>query len=1291
MLLKALLVGVAHGPPKRAVACLRHDSGAAAPELSEASLLAFCLPLGLDQQHRTERMSPEEFTFALTQGDGSRLHGFCRRFLPPAPPAGGARYAQVLCLVAEAPWAQLYFKVLEVVEALLRAQPELLVDVAAAPVLPAGSHAAAFLDALGAALAQRPALGSVVRVALPALPAPLAVSPARRVGGGADEPLALTPQLLELQVPPDCGNGPANAGVSLARLLWHVPVPALLSLIAGLLLERRVLIVGQSRDVVSGAVAAAAALIYPFRWHHIHLPLLPVGLRDYLTAPMPFLIGLPAALLPGLRALRGMEAATVIDLDLGTCEPAPGSARDDAALLPWREQLAGALHAAYGMLRSPTEHESTPLITSIMQGYCLKLLGGYRAHIWPDGSGPRSAAATPAASPRLPRPGSAGSLQGAGGGAPDDALAGHGHWFDHAGLVASHRHNERARAFLGLLRQSQLYEVWVQERLAMAASVPGGPECSDEAFERLVNAYLDNRSRRLAARLGGGVRSGLSKLGALVKKTHRRTGSFTQQALGGGGGGLSRGLAALADSPEAQRLKQLAAAFASGAGQMRRSLTGGTDLAALSIGGGAPPHGHRRAASAADGLPDGLGGGLDPSAFFDNDEEDELDAADAAAAEAAAAGGGGSARTSRNSSSSSLRDLAGSAASWTAGGAGGSAGASPTGRAGAGQPRGGSAQQPRGEPPALARRSVPAAGGEPRPPSPLIDLREGSASGSRPGGGGFLQQQATLQQAHAQHWRPPLSPSSAAAASHRSAQHLHTRAALASIAPGPLPQPPPPPRTRASGVAPAGLGGPPPPAATAVGQPAAAPAAWDPFAELAAELPGRGATTWRGAAGGGAGSGSGDGAGGGGPADADPFAFLASCCSSFSSSSAGGPPAAAAGGSGASSERGSAAGAAPDPLHFLTGCGDCRGRSGAGSVELVADGSTAAGAAGGGADQGAAPALAPSDEHERLIAAAAAARPKPAQHISRPWPAAPGMRLTSCRACGAHARPRRRGAAPLPARRGRPALLLPAPPGAQPPGAQPSPAAADFLDPFSRVDADVRSDTGSGSADKAPSSSSSGASDADKQRPAAAHFQRDALFVKRVEVQPFQQLDLAERRRVRELKEIVDAAARQGVDRGVIEEGMAKLAALVPGVVVSLDAMKAADWAKVLAAADGVVAVVISLKSTFPGLDVAAVIKRTPKLLLRPAVDVAADARQVKQMLAKAADPDAIISAVPYLLSPRELAQSLSNLEQWFPGEDPLQVLQQRPEVLTNVAEADLDADPTYGMPTNDLSAEWPA
>lgn len=86
-------------------------------------------------------------------------------------------------------------------------------------------------------------------------------------------------QHIELEIPPDFGNGSWNAGIPLARLLWHVPVQGLMTLLAALLLERRVILVAQDRDKVSAAVHAAAALLYPFRWQHIYLPLLPIALK----------------------------------------------------------------------------------------------------------------------------------------------------------------------------------------------------------------------------------------------------------------------------------------------------------------------------------------------------------------------------------------------------------------------------------------------------------------------------------------------------------------------------------------------------------------------------------------------------------------------------------------------------------------------------------------------------------------------------------------------------------------------------------------------------------------------------------------------------------------------------------------------------------------------------------------------------------------------------------------------------------------------------------------------------
>ena len=63
---------------------------------------------------------------------------------------------------------------------------------------------------------------------------------------------------------------------------------------------------------------------------------------------MPFLIGLQASQLHVLKHLP-MDEHCVIDLELGTCEPQPGSPTDDARLLPWSDRLQAALQVSQGL------------------------------------------------------------------------------------------------------------------------------------------------------------------------------------------------------------------------------------------------------------------------------------------------------------------------------------------------------------------------------------------------------------------------------------------------------------------------------------------------------------------------------------------------------------------------------------------------------------------------------------------------------------------------------------------------------------------------------------------------------------------------------------------------------------------------------------------------------------------------------------------------------------------------------------------------------------------------------
>lgn len=66
-------------------------------------------------------------------------------------------------------------------------------------------------------------------------------------------------------------------------------------------------------------------------------------LQDYLTAPMPYLIGVPAPqLLQGLEHM-GLEEVVFVDLDAGTCRLGSQDGQDmDFALLPWAHHLRAA-------------------------------------------------------------------------------------------------------------------------------------------------------------------------------------------------------------------------------------------------------------------------------------------------------------------------------------------------------------------------------------------------------------------------------------------------------------------------------------------------------------------------------------------------------------------------------------------------------------------------------------------------------------------------------------------------------------------------------------------------------------------------------------------------------------------------------------------------------------------------------------------------------------------------------------------------------------------------------------
>lgn len=91
--------------------------------------------------------------------------------------------------------------------------------------------------------------------------------------------------------PPDASGWPVGE-VSPRPLLEALRPDHLLLAFLAVLLERRVLLVGRQPRLLTLAAEALRLLLWPLRYCHVYVPVVPAGLADLLDAPTPFLMGL---------------------------------------------------------------------------------------------------------------------------------------------------------------------------------------------------------------------------------------------------------------------------------------------------------------------------------------------------------------------------------------------------------------------------------------------------------------------------------------------------------------------------------------------------------------------------------------------------------------------------------------------------------------------------------------------------------------------------------------------------------------------------------------------------------------------------------------------------------------------------------------------------------------------------------------------------------------------------------------------------------------------------------------
>ncbi|KAK7245288.1 hypothetical protein RIF29_40127 [Crotalaria pallida] len=91
----------------------------------------------------------------------------------------------------------------------------------------------------------------------------------------------------------------ASAEEALALSVWTtattcrvLSLESVLALVAGVLLEKQVVVVCPNLGVLSGTVLSIVPMIRPFQWQSLLLPVLPGKMIDFLDAPVPYIVGI---------------------------------------------------------------------------------------------------------------------------------------------------------------------------------------------------------------------------------------------------------------------------------------------------------------------------------------------------------------------------------------------------------------------------------------------------------------------------------------------------------------------------------------------------------------------------------------------------------------------------------------------------------------------------------------------------------------------------------------------------------------------------------------------------------------------------------------------------------------------------------------------------------------------------------------------------------------------------------------------------------------------------------------
>eukprot|EP00013_Stygamoeba_regulata_P028014 CAMPEP_0177643510 /NCGR_PEP_ID=MMETSP0447-20121125/8191_1 /TAXON_ID=0 /ORGANISM="Stygamoeba regulata, Strain BSH-02190019" /LENGTH=815 /DNA_ID=CAMNT_0019145805 /DNA_START=63 /DNA_END=2511 /DNA_ORIENTATION=+ len=239
------------------------------------AIISFCYPdiytrasMKPDKKSKSDGHC-ETFSFVLTDTSAGKRFGYCRRLFVEG------KFWECYCLLSTFPSFSLFATVLDIVEERRKT-----------------SSASVFTF-----------LKAVLNNDLPAPGQSINVRTFSTSGDG----------MVTYKLSRPANNDYLLDYISFGNLFKCVKLNHLLTLFSAIMEERRIILVSSKLSILSTCVDALSALINPFSWQHVFIPVLPENLVDYCCAPMPFLMG---ALSGTAKHILTMDIESVYMFDL---------------------------------------------------------------------------------------------------------------------------------------------------------------------------------------------------------------------------------------------------------------------------------------------------------------------------------------------------------------------------------------------------------------------------------------------------------------------------------------------------------------------------------------------------------------------------------------------------------------------------------------------------------------------------------------------------------------------------------------------------------------------------------------------------------------------------------------------------------------------------------------------------------------------------------------------------------------------------------------------------------------